>query len=250
MDQARERRVEIIKRRLLRRRMPRFQVSLILSLTGLAGFLTSFLLLNLGVVGMWLRYPIAILIAYCMFLLLLSLWLWLQRRTPHVGSGPSFLDFIPSGASSHGEGIQFGGGGDFGGGGAGGSWGESVSSSSTVSSGSSAPKGMGFDLDLGEGWLIVIAILALIGGLMASFYVIYIAPSLLAEILVDGALVAGLYKRVKHIEPRHWLRAAVRLTLLPAILTAIFFTVAGYALHRAVPNAHSIGEAWNHVRRS
>ena len=197
---------------------------------------------------MWLRYPIAILIAYCMFLLLLSLWLWLQRRTPHVDSDPSVLDFIPSGASSHGESFQFGGGGDFGGGGAGGSWGESVSSSSTVSSGGSAPNGVGFDLDLGEGWLIVIAIVALIGGLIASFYVVYIAPSLLAEILVDGALVAGLYKRVKHIEPRHWLRAAVRLTLLAALLTAIFFTVAGYALQRAVPDAHSIGEVWNHVR--
>jgi hypothetical protein len=194
MDQARKRRVEIIKRRLLRRRMPRFQVSLLLSLTGLAGFLTSFSLLHLGVPWMWLRYPMAILIAYCMFLLLLSLWLWLQRRTPYVDSDPSVLDFIPSGASSHGESFQFGGGGDFGGGGAGGSWGESVSSSSTVSSGGSAPNGMSFDLDLGEGWLIVIAIVALIGGLIASFYVIYIAPSLLAEILVDGALVAGFLR--------------------------------------------------------
>jgi hypothetical protein len=174
--------------------MPRFQVSLLLSLTGLAGFLTSFSLLHLGVPWMWLRYPIAILIAYCMFLLLLSLWLWLQRRTPHVDSDPSVLDFIPSGASSHGESFQFGGRGDFGGGGAGGSWGESVSSSSTVSSGGSAPNGVGFDLDLGEGWLIVIAIVALIGGLIASFYVIYIAPSLLAEILVDGALVAGFLR--------------------------------------------------------
>ncbi len=248
MDQARERRVEIIKRRLLRRRMPRFQVSLILSLTGLTGFLTSFSLLHLGVPWMWLRYPIVILIAYCVFLLLLSLWLWLQRRSLNIDS--SVLDFIPSGATSHGESLHFGGGGDFDGSGAGGSWGESVSSSSPVSSGSSASNGIGFDLDLEEGWLILIALVALVGGLIASFYVIYIAPSLLAEILVDGVLVAGLYRRVKHIEPRHWLRAAVRLTLLPAILTAIFFTVAGYALQRAVPDAHSIGEVWNHVRRS
>ena len=246
MDQARERRLEIITRRLLRKSRPRFQVSLILSLTGLAGFLTSFSLLHLGVPWMWLRYPLAILFAYCVFLLLLSLWLWLQRRTLNVDS--SVLDFISSGETGDEESLHFGGG-DSGGGGAGGSWGESVSSSSPVSSGCSSSNGVGFDLDLEEGWLIIIAIVAVVGGLIASFYVIYIAPSLLAEILVDGALMAGLYKRVKHIEPRHWLRAAVRRTFLPAMLVAIFFTVAGYSLQRAVLDAHSIGEVWNQGMR-
>jgi membrane protein implicated in regulation of membrane protease activity len=227
--------------------MPRFQLSLILLFTGLAGFLTSFSLLHLGVSSMWLRYPIAILIAYCAFLLLLRLWLWLQRRSLDVDFDPSGLDVNSSEAPSHGESFQFGGGGDFGGDGAGGSWGEGASSASSVSSGGSVTDGVGFDLDLEEGWLVVLAIVALIGGLVASVYIIYIAPALLAEILVDGVLVTGLYKRVKRIEQRHWLRAAVRRTLLPATLAAIFFTVAGYAMQKAVPAAHSIGEVWNHL---
>ena len=249
MDKARERRIEIIRRRLIRKGIPRIQVSLILSLTALAGFLTSFSLLHLGVPWMWLRYPIAILIAYCVFLLLLALWLWLQRRSLDID--PSGLDFIPSGPSGHGESFQFGGGGDFGGGGAGGSWGESASSlSSGVSNGDSASPTVGFELDLEEGWLVVIAFVALVGGLIASLYIIYIAPALLAEILVDGALVAGLYRRVKHIEQRHWLRGALRRTLLPALLVALFFTVAGYALQKAIPEARTIGEIWNHVMRS
>lgn len=198
---------------------------------------------------MWLRYPMAVLIAYCFFLLLLALWLWLQRHSLDVD--PSLLDFIPSEPSGHEESFQFGGGGDLGGGGAGGSWGESVSSSSSgVSSGDSASHTAGVDLDLEEGWLIVIAIVALVGGLIASFYIIYIAPALLAEILVDGALVAGLYRRVKRIEQRHWLRAAVRRTLLPALIVALFLTVAGYALQQAFPEAHTMGEVWNHVMRS
>ncbi len=249
MDKARERRIEIIRRRLIRKGIPRIQVSLILSLTALAGFLTSFSLLHLGVPWMWLRYPIATLIAYCVFLLLLALWLWLQRRS--LDLDPSVLDFIPSGPSGHGESIQFGGASDFGGGGAGGSWGESASSSSSgVSNGDSASQAVGFDLDLEEGWLVVIAFVALVGGLIASLYIVYIAPALLAEILVDGALVAGLYRRVKHIEQRHWLRGALRRTLLPALLVALFFTVAGYALQKAIPEAHTIGEIWNHVMRS
>lgn len=197
---------------------------------------------------MWVRYPIAILIAYCIFLVLLALWLWFQRRSLDID--PSALDFIPAGPTGHVESVQFGGGGDFGGGGAGGSWGESDHSSSPVPNVGSSSQTVGLDLDLEEGWLIVIAILALVGGLIASFYIIYIAPTLLAEILVDGALVTGLYRRVKRIEQRHWLRAAVRRTLLPALLVALFFSIAGYALQKAIPEAHTMGEIWNHVMRS
>jgi hypothetical protein len=250
MERDRKRRVEIVKRRLLETSTPRIQVALILSLTGLAGFLTSFSLLQLGVPWMWLRYPIAILIAYCVFLLLLALWLWWQQSGRDAGFDSSVLEFIPSEPFNHGESLQSGGARDFGGGGAGGSWGASGSSSTTVATDSRSSSGIGFDLDLEEGWLVVIAIVALIGGLIASLYVIYIAPLLLAEILVDGALVAGLYKRVKHIESRHWLRAALRQTLLPAVLAAVFFTIAGYALQKAVPEAHSIGEVWNHMMDS
>lgn len=249
MHKARERRIEIIKQRLLRKGTPRLQVSLIVSLSALAGFLTSFSLLHLGITLMWVRYPLAVAVAYCTFLLLLALWLWLQRPTLDMDS--SVLDLIPSESTGPGESFQFAGRGYSGGGGAGGSWAESVpSSSSVVPQGDSASHAGGLNLDLEEGWLIVVAVIVLIGALIASFYIIYIAPALLAELLVDGVLVAGLYRRVKGIERRHWLRAAVRQTLLPALLVALFLTVAGYTLQRAVPEAHTIGEIWNHLMRN
>jgi hypothetical protein len=197
---------------------------------------------------MWVRYPIAILIAYCVFLLLLALWLWWQRRGRSAHFDSSVLEFIPAESFSPDDSLQPCGAGDFGGGGAGGGWGESASSLKPVAADSPSSSGTGFDLDLEEGWLIVIAIVALIGGLIATFYVVYIAPLLLAEILVDGALVAGLYRRVKHIESRHWLRAALRQTFVPAVLATVFFTIAGYALQRAVPEAHSIGEVWSSLQ--
>ena len=252
-QQARERRIKIVKRHLLRTSAPRLQVSLILSLTGLAGLLTSFSLLRLGVPWMWLRYPVAILVAYCVFLLLLRLWLWLQQ---HGGRGPEVdfglpgvdLDFGSAGATGRAASFRFGGGGDFAGGGAGGSWGGSATASPSGAGGSSFSDVISFDLE--EGWLVVLAVVAVIGGLIACFYVIYIAPALLAEILVDGALLAGLYKRIKRVERRHWLRAAVRRTLLPALLAAIFFTAAGYALQQAVPEARSVGEVWHQLTKS
>jgi hypothetical protein len=216
----------------------------------MAGFLTSFSLLHLGVSRMWLRYPIAILVAYGVFFVLLSLWLFLQRHSL-ADTDLSVLDFTPPNTSSPEEILPFGGG-NAGGGGAGGSWGQSVSSTSTPSSGggSSISADVGFDLDFGEGCLLLIAALAIIGGLVASLYVIYIAPALLAEILVDGALVAGLYRRVKHIEPGNWMQTAFRKTFVPALISAVFFTVAGVALQKAVPTALSIGDVWRHLMGS
>jgi hypothetical protein len=257
LTQARERRIELIKQRLIRRSMPRLQVSLILVLTGTAGFLTSFLLLHSGLQRMWVRYPIAILVSYCVFLLLLRLWLWLQgRRFRGDLDAPDsqLLDIIPTGGPVTTEELHFGGG-SAGGGGAGGNWGEGVvqnpAPSYTLSSDGSTSDGFSlFDLDVEDGWLIILAVIALIGGLVASLYIIYIAPALLAEILVDGVLVAGLYRRLKGVENRHWLRAAARQTIIPALLVAIFFGVAGYAMQAAVPEAHSIGDVWKHITKS
>jgi hypothetical protein len=260
MNQRRERIIRVVKSRLARKGRPRLLVSLILSVTGIAGFLVSFLLLRSGMTRMWLRYPLAILFAYCVFLLLLRLWLFLQRpRTPDIDDInldlPS-VDINLSGSPSYSEGFQFsGGGGDAGGAGAGGSWGQGLFSSSSPSSsgsgGSSAASsgsgGGGGGLDLDEGFFIIIAIAAIAGALIAILYVVYVAPALLAEILVDGVLVAGLYRKLKGVEQRHWLRAAVRQTILPALIAAMLFSVAGYALQRAAPKANSIGEVWRYV---
>ncbi|MBA2733109.1 MAG: hypothetical protein H0U54_09505 [Acidobacteria bacterium] len=165
------------------------------------------------------------------------------------------IDINLPGSPNYSEGFQFsGGGGDAGGAGAGGSWGQGLfSSSSPSSSGSggsssaSSGSGGGGGLDLDEGFFIIVAIVAIAGALIAILYVVYVAPALLAEILVDGVLVAGLYRKLKGVEQRHWLRAAVRQTILPALIAAMLFSVAGYALQRAAPKAHSIGEVWRYV---
>ena len=260
MPKTRERAIETVKRRLLQNGLPRFQVSLILLLTGISGFLASYSLLRMGLGLMWLRYSLAILIAYCVFLLLLRLWLFLQSKNAsdsdtHLdlsdvnavfGDTPSYESARPAGGFS-------GTGGDAGGGGAGFSWENqspvSAPSTPSTSDSSSALSDVGTDLDLEGGWLIVVGVIALVGGILASLYIIYIAPALLAEILVDGLLLTGLYKRLKGVEQRHWLRAAVRQTLLPALLVVALFTAAGYALQKAVPEARSISEVWQHIAR-
>lgn len=230
--------------------LPRFQMSVILLLTGFIGFLTSFFLLHLGISQMWLRYPLSILFAYSAFLLLLRIWLAFQRYAGNFDSRAS-IDFpIDSGLDNGGAEFNFGGGGDFSGGGTGGSWGDSVPSSLNGNGESSSLDGLGFYLDLDELVFVVIAIIALIGGFIASLYVIYIAPILLAEILVDGLLLKRLQRRVANIESKHWLKTAIRKTLLPAILCALFFGIAGGALHAIAPETKSIGEVWSFLTTS
>jgi hypothetical protein len=242
---------------LLRRGRPRAQMAFILLLTGCAGFLLSYALLYAGVTSMSLRYPVVIFLAYGVFLLLLRAWLNLQRPR-EGGSLVEHLDFDPhlSGFDATGGAAPeavYGGAGDFGGAGAVGSWSEA----SSGGGGSSAldDLDLGIDVDLpvdgDEGCLVVFAVIAaaaaVVGGLLASLYVVYAAPALLAEVLVDGLLVTGLYRRMRHVEGRHWLGSAVRRTLLPVALTLILFTLAGYLMQRAAPEARSLAGFWESI---
>ena len=93
----------------------------------------------------------------------------------------------------------------------------------------------------------VIAVALAIGLAIASLYVIYIAPILFAEVLVDGALSYALYRRLRgEQESAHWLVTACRRTVLPFGATAIFLALTGVAMSAYAPGARSIGEVVHH----
>ena len=268
------RRVERVRRLLLRRGLPRVQMSLILAATGAAGFVASFAMLHLGVWRMWIRYPLAVLFAYAVFIVLLRVWLFLHGREPRGHINDLDLNAVDMAADIARDAFgragpapdTFGGGGDFGGGGVGGSWGEGASAglhhaSPACDAGGVASGGRGgggdwlsgldiFDAD-SEGCVFFLLALALIvAGVCASLYVVYAAPLLLAEILVEGVLLSGLYRgmrRARRGGDGDWLGAALRRTWLPVLLTLLTFAAAGYLLQRAAPRARSIGEAFRIV---
>lgn len=242
-QKLRKKEINSVKKYLLWSSFPRVQVAFIVALTAICGFLTSFLFLKLGFSSMALRYPIAIFVAYCAFLIILKIWLWIQKNNLNLQVDMSGADFGGSSDVTESSGFTSAGG-DFHGGGGGGNWGES---SQSFSDGDSVLNGVGFDLDLEELWLVILAIVALIGGILSSFYIIYIAPILLAEILVDGLLVVGLYSRVGQIEKRYWLKTAIKRTIVPAILAVLFFTLAGFVMQKLAPEAVSIGQVFNKV---
>jgi hypothetical protein len=79
--------------------------------------------------------------------------------------------------------------------------------------------------------------------LFASFSVILSAPVLFAELLVDGVLAASLYRRLRRVDSRHWLQAAVRRTVVPFVITAVVAGAVGWGLSMYAPGAQTLGDA-------
>jgi hypothetical protein len=231
-----------LKRRLEKESFPRIQMAFIVGLTGGGGLLCSFILLHSGVGSMAVRYPLALIGAYLCFLFLL--WLWLRTRAldyldlpdaTNIAQGVDF-DSVPS------PGIT-GGGGSFSGGGASASFETpDVAASSDTGILSDVGDAVGSSLDADELAIPLVAIVFAIGLALASLYVIYIAPALLAEVLFDGALSYTLYRRLRKTDSRHWLSTAIRRTLLPFGLTVVFLAVVGAVMAAYAPGARSIGE--------
>lgn len=239
------------QRKLERESYPRLQMTLITALTGAFGLLSSFFLLHHGVEGMALRYPLALAFAYVMFLFLI--WLWLRTNAQDYVDAPDVSNLSPSGGGSGPSGVPMrtGGGGDFAGGGAGGSFDEPVS----LHAESASPlRGIGDHIgaaaEADEFAIPLLAIVLAAGLALASFYVIYMAPVLFAEVLVDGALSYALYRYLRGDDPEHWLVTAVRRTILPFLATAVFLALVGAAMSAYAPGARSIGEVVHHTAAS
>ncbi|SDY18592.1 hypothetical protein SAMN04487939_101133 [Lysobacter sp. yr284] len=235
-----------LRERLERDHWPRLQMSLIVLLTGAVGFLASFALLQAGLHGMALRYPLAACAAYAAFLLLL--WTWARSRGRALDN-IDLPDFGGPGGGPSSAGWN-GGGGHSGGGGAHAGFDAPAPAPSSLplprSADADADNGSGFSLLDGAddfGW-VLIAIAIALGAVLAAGWVVWIAPGLMAELLLDVALAGGLYRRLRRIESQHWLSTALRRTALPFLLLALLAAAAGFAGARYAPGAQSVGDVF------
>jgi len=239
--------IQRLRQGLERDGFPRLQMFLLVSITCGAGFLASFLLLRFGLDTMWLRYLAALGGAYAVFLFLL--WLWLRTRTEDYGDFPD-ISSLPSGRG--GSSPEYNGkGGDFGGGGASGRF-DGAHESALSSPDFDAPVGEALDVVSGaDEFALPLAALALFAALvLSSFWVVYTAPALFAELLVDGVLAASLYRRLRGLETRHWLETALRRTFWPFALTALVVAGCGWAMQLYSPEAHTVGQVIAHWKNA
>lgn len=203
-----------IRARLQRLHSPRLQMMLIVALTGAAAMGASVLLRAQGLSVLWQRYALAVAAAYVVFLVLLRLWVRLHEHdlvnAADLPDGPSLS---PRGGRS--------GSGDDG--------------------------GLFDDLDLPDGdglGLVLLGIAALVAAVGAVFWAVWIAPTLLAELVLDVALASGLYRRLRGIQSQHWLSTALRRTALPFVLVLLLAAGAGALVQRHSPGADTIGDAF------
>jgi len=226
----------------------RFHMFLIIASCIAVAVLTTHTLLKLGVTTMWIRYALALLLAYGTFFLGVWLWLHLSRYGRHLRadwgrrenwSGDVPVD-IPSinvggGSPSPVEAPFSGGGGSFDGGGAAGSWDADIVSDAVANN--LADKSMSVDMpdagplsniaDIGDvgdegGCALVIAgvllaiVLAFVFG--AAFYVIYQAPAILAEVVFEVLLGSPLARGAKALDSANWPAVLLKKTWKPFAL--------------------------------
>jgi len=236
---------------------PRLHMSLIAVLTGAFGLLASFALLQAGVHEMAWRYPLAVVLAWGMFLFLI--WLWLRANAPDWLDIPDVADLLPRGVTKLDLPlpVRSGGGGDFGGGGASASFdapGLNGLPQPLADLGESVGDGVGDAVgeavvsvaDADELMVPLLALLLAAGLALASLYLIYIAPTLLAEITVDGALSVALFRHLRGQDSRHWLTTAMRRSALPFAATALFLAGCGAGLAVYAPGSQTVSQALHH----
>jgi len=203
--------------------------------TAMAGFLASAGMLKLGLWRMWLRYPLAVLVAWGVFLLLVRCWAENERASLRVDEELARIESEEHDASAERKSIWPG-------------------SPPETSVGRSSRWWDFFDWPDGdaEGCLVglaVIIVLALaIGAVMAIGGLIMEAETVLAEVLLDTVLVSAFYRRLRRKEPDWWLHGMLRQTVKPVLATMGCLMVAAWLLHYYAPEAHSISAVWQHWR--
>jgi hypothetical protein len=232
---------------------PRLQMMLIVTLTGAAGFLSSFTLLRAGVETLPLRYVFSVAIAYASFLTLL--WCWLRLTHSDIGDVPDVTDLPATGDLTGGGGVSRApwlGGGRSGGGGATGRFDDSglaaIHEKGTAVPVDARPN-LGFAgvVDSDEVAAVLVALVAIAGAAVATVWVIWTAPVLLAELSLDAAVSTGLYRRLRQVGGDHWLRTAIRRTGPPFLAVTLLFAVAGALIEYLAPDAASMGDLFRQL---
>jgi hypothetical protein len=253
----------------------RLHMSLILLATVCAGILATRLLLALGLKNLMVRYPLAVVVAYLIFFLGVKLWLKYVASLAAVRSSrdPSTtsLNLFPnmSGSGSSGGGGRLGevfrgGGGNFGGGGASGSFDGAnaivaESSAEVFSTGADAGGGMAeaagsaagdavSGLDLDKGWLVVVALGAMVAVIFgAGIYLIFEAPIILSDAAFNFILAAGLVRGAHRMHSGDWVGSVFQATWIPLTLTLLLSLLAGYLIHHYFPGVTRLSELLAHI---
>jgi len=249
----------------------RVHMTLILTATFVIGLIMTKLLAEMHLTRMWVRYMLAVTIAYAGFLGLIRFWLFYlgicARRDRsrnaldlgdfgdafcNLGSTPLNFSFsnVGSGGSSGGVGGDWNSGASsFGGGGAGGSWGDPEPSVAVpkVSGGGGGGGGLNFDFD--EGWIFVLLIVVVLAILSAGIYLVWAAPAIFGETAFHAVLATALIKKTKEMHEPGWVGSVMKSTAIPFAFVLAATIAFGVAAQKHCPSAITVRDALTCSRR-
>lgn len=249
---------DALRERIVRVHAVRLHCALILVACFGAGLLATKLLLMAGIETMWIRYAIALFVAYAVFLLGVRIWLRYAGFDVHVlprrRDGYDFPDLMPDNVTIRAPSEVFrGGGGRSGGGGASMRFdgGASAEAKAPVFFGASSPSsssggGAGLDLDDGLVLLALIAVALAVSG--AVIYLIWAAPTILAEAAFAALLSAGLVRSTRRIASGDWMTSVIGNTWVAfGVVSILAIGFAVYAQH-VYPDARTLADVVRHLR--
>ena len=233
----------------------RFHMSLILVAVMAAAVLSSKAFLLAGLNSLPIRYPLAAIAGYLVFLGLVRIWVSYVtrnklsfRQRAHRSAGDIALDTDlgliagdSTSVSSPVEEVHFGGGSS-GGGGASRSF--EVDPSGSSEGGSSWMPKVSFDIDLDDGgWILIVLgiLIAVIFG--AGTYLIYVAPEMLPEVAAQVVLASALKRASTKLEQGDWAISLIRGTIVPFLLILLMTIGLGVVAHRNCPLATKLADA-------
>jgi hypothetical protein len=236
-------------------------MTLMLTALGASGLLISKGLLEAGVRSILERYLIAVALSYALFFLFIKLWLIyisppkLKPRLPSRDFGNATdignlsLD-VAQESTFIGDHV-FGGGEDFGGGGATDLWGGDTTPAiiSAPSTGGRSSGGGGFSLfdsDPGEGIVLIVLALLVLGIFGAGAYLVYAAPEILSEAAFEALLAAGLIKASKKMDRNGWMGSVLKATWIPFVIVLVMTGIFGMVAQTYYPHAARLADIFRH----
>ncbi len=265
---------EALRARIVRRHAVRLHCALILIACFATGLLVTKLMLMAGVSAMWIRYALALVAAYAVFLLGVRVWLryagldgGARRAAGDTGAAhvTDVIGDVPawrgSGAPAQVSDVLRGGGGRSGGAGVSMSLDGSAKvnvavagmpeSASASSAGSGARgSGGGFGLDVDGGLVFVALVLAVAAVAGAAIYVVWAAPTILADAAFAAMLSAGLVRPTRRIVSGDWMASVLGNTWIAFFAVAIL--AIGFALvaQHVYPQARTLPDVLWHLRHA
>jgi uncharacterized membrane protein YgcG len=244
----------------------RLHAAVLLAAAALAGFLLSRLLLWMGMETPLLRFPVAVVAGYGIFLILVDWWLhYIGVKRAAVDDAPD-PGFYPSGGS-HSDAVEHfaGSGGQFDGGGASAGFDEGGSGQLAATKAEVALRGKASAIHIGleakaqagasmadvasgaagagEFAVPLFAIVAVLAVFGAWGWAIAATPSVLIETAIEVAVASGLIRSMSRTRSSTWFESLFSRTIAKALLLALSALLIGFAVRMVDPSADTLGEA-------